>query len=116
MPHDPKKDAPADEPTPVGFVRAVKREGLKSTINLTATVVGPILISLVITWVGWSIKMYMKDMLTEQDRRNAAQFVPKEYFEASHKEMTDQLKGVAVDVGQVKNDVATIKGELSVKK
>lgn len=85
-------------------------------LNLTATVVGPILICGFIAWVGWSVDAKFTIALGEQERRNNEMFVSKPWFKDYHEETIKKIDGLTVDVGQVKETVAGIRGELSTRK
>jgi len=85
-------------------------------INLAATIGGPVLVAAVIGWVAWSFNAKMDLMMAAEDKKNSEMFVSKVWFERSHDETTSKLESIANQVGNVKEDVATIKGELSVNK
>ena len=84
-------------------------------INLSATVLGPILVSCVLLWVGWSFKVYIRDEIRDQNEKNAVTYVARVVYEDNRAEDSKQLGQISTDVGRVKEDVATIKGELMKK-
>lgn len=84
-------------------------------INLVATVVGPLLITAVIAWASWSFNARITMEMQAQEKRIAETYVNKQWFQAYHEETTKKLEGISSDVSHVQQDVATIKGELSVQ-
>lgn len=81
-------------------------------INLAATVGGPILVSAVIAWVGWSARSWVKIELDARDTKISQTYVDK----VSANEIKDSIKQVSTKVEHVAEDVSEIKGQLSATK
>lgn len=111
--------------------------------NLVVTVFG-VLMTAIVAWASWSVNSKVSNIVVEERLRNTEimnqehahnieTFVAKPWFQASHDELirkldenkadttkkfdalTVDVSGVKSDVGTVKESVAEIKGQLSVK-
>lgn len=80
--------------------------------NLAATIIGPILVSGIILWVGWSVRSYFTIELATQARYNAATYVGIQAFDRAHDETTKQIDTIGTDVASLKTGVAVINSKL----
>lgn len=92
-------------------------------VNLAATILGPILVSGVIVWAGWSLNAKMDlrqadadkkttEKITSEHEYNANTFVKKDWFVQSQQETSDHLKSIDDKMSQVRVDIATVNGKL----
>ena|SRR6266404_4470475 len=95
----------------------LKKEKLSKAekYQLYANIIGPIMIVFVMGWLAWSFKAEMSLLFSEEDKKNAETYVPKTWFEKSHEETNKKLDDLSEKENVMSEDVATIKGELSVK-
>lgn len=84
-------------------------------INLTATILGPILILGALGIAVWCVNARFTIEMQAQDKKNADAFVSKTWFEKSHDETTKQISDVTGTVNTMAITMAELKGELSVK-
>lgn len=84
-------------------------------LNLFATVIGPLLICGVIAWAVWSVNIRFKSEMDNIKQYNADTYVTKPWFQAYHDETIKKIDTLTIDVGQVKEHVAHIDGELAAK-
>jgi hypothetical protein len=84
-------------------------------INLTATIVGPVVLLVFMAWCVWSFNARFTIEMQTEDKKNADAYVSKVWFEKSHDDINKQLSDISGSVNTLTTTVAEMKGELSVK-
>lgn len=82
-------------------------------INLTATIIGPIVIVAFLGWMEWSFNARLTIDSQAKDAFNAATYVPKTWYEKNQDETNRRLDSISSDVSKIQQDVATLRGEES---
>lgn len=81
-------------------------------INLAATILGPVLVSGMIYWAKWSFEAKLTIAFDAQDRRNAEMFQTRAEADKIHAAISGNVDKLSTRVGNVEQDVATIRGEM----
>ena len=82
---------------------------ISEKVNLIATILGPIIISGMMLWAGWSFNAKLSLGFAAQDKYNATAYAPV----AALAETNRQLENVTEKVDKLSDDVSNIKGRLS---
>lgn len=99
--------------------RESKPKEIREWVNLLLTFATPIILG----WLIWSVRAQVSIARYETesaiDKKLAVQeqnFVPREAFQNFQQETNKRLDGIAGDVARIQQDVATIKGQLQVRR
>jgi hypothetical protein len=90
----------------------IRREN-RDKINLFINIAGPIVILAVFGWMSWSFNIRLKSDIAEEAKHTAETYVPKAWFEQSHKETIGSIEKLTDKVEKLNDDTLTIKGALN---
>ena len=89
-----------------------KQRDSRDILNLAASIGGPILVSGVILWVGWTLRAYVSIQIADQAKFNVENFVGKAQFKEYHTELSSKIDSEAQDINALKTGVAVINSKL----